>query len=154
MSNTDTEITTHAVDVNDKTMSHLLSGKAIFTLESKVTGNRFTYKVTKKEQEGNPPIYFIGLLNGPSNERDYAYLAFMGSHDSSPTITAKSCASLNSKSFMAIQWAFAMLNSGKVEEFSKQVNLWHEGRCFRCGRKLTVPESIKRGLGPICAEKI
>ena len=25
--------------------------------------------------------------------------------------------------------------------------------CFRCGRKLTVPVSIHRGLGPECASK-
>lgn len=154
MSNTDTDISTHAVDVNDKTLKHLLSGKAIFTLESKATGTRFTYKVTKKQEEGKSPIYFVGLLNGPNNTRDYAYLAFMGSGDLSPRITAKSCASPNSKSFMAIQWAFTMLNSGKVEEFSNQVKVWHEGRCFSCGRVLTVPESIETGLGPICAEKV
>lgn len=28
------------------------------------------------------------------------------------------------------------------------------GNCWRCGRKLTVPASISRGLGPICAEKL
>ena len=27
---------------------------------------------------------------------------------------------------------------------------WHEGRCGRCGRKLTVPESIEAGYGPEC----
>ena len=27
------------------------------------------------------------------------------------------------------------------------------GNCFRCGRKLTVPASIHRGLGPVCAGK-
>lgn len=26
--------------------------------------------------------------------------------------------------------------------------------CWRCGRKLTVPASVNRGLGPICAEKL
>jgi hypothetical protein len=29
--------------------------------------------------------------------------------------------------------------------------VWHEGRCGRCGRKLTVPESIESGFGPECA---
>lgn len=27
------------------------------------------------------------------------------------------------------------------------------GTCFHCGRDLTVPDSVKRGLGPICAAK-
>ncbi len=28
------------------------------------------------------------------------------------------------------------------------------GRCERCHRKLKDPESVKRGLGPICAKKV
>jgi hypothetical protein len=31
------------------------------------------------------------------------------------------------------------------------VEVWHEGHCMRCGRALTVPESISTGLGPVCA---
>jgi hypothetical protein len=35
-----------------------------------------------------------------------------------------------------------------------QVEFWHEGYCGRCGRELTVPESIERGLGPQCARRM
>jgi hypothetical protein len=34
------------------------------------------------------------------------------------------------------------------------VVIWHEGRCGRCGRRLTVPESIESGYGPECIGKI
>jgi hypothetical protein len=34
------------------------------------------------------------------------------------------------------------------------VEFWHEGKCCRCGRKLTVPASIASGIGPECATKI
>lgn len=40
-----------------------------------------------------------------------------------------------------------------VKAFPEGVQLWHEGRCGRCGRTLTDPESCARGLGPICAGK-
>jgi hypothetical protein len=30
-------------------------------------------------------------------------------------------------------------------------NLQHAGKCGRCGRKLTVPQSIETGIGPECA---
>jgi len=30
------------------------------------------------------------------------------------------------------------------------VEFYHSGNCAKCGRKLTTPESIKNGLGPIC----
>lgn len=34
-----------------------------------------------------------------------------------------------------------------------ECEVWHEGRCGRCGRKLTVPESIETGIGPDCAKR-
>jgi hypothetical protein len=30
------------------------------------------------------------------------------------------------------------------------LEFWHEGRCGRCGRRLTVPDSIASGYGPEC----
>jgi len=37
-----------------------------------------------------------------------------------------------------------------AKELPEKVEFWHEGRCGDCGRRLTVPESIARGIGPIC----
>lgn len=31
------------------------------------------------------------------------------------------------------------------------LEVWHAGRCAKCRRELTHPDSIARGLGPICA---
>ena len=47
----------------------------------------------------------------------------------------------------AWRWFDANLQAGRVPE---QLEVWHEGRCGRCGRALTVPESIERGIGPEC----
>jgi hypothetical protein len=30
------------------------------------------------------------------------------------------------------------------------IEIWHEGKCCKCGRTLTTPESIQRGIGPEC----
>ena len=43
---------------------------------------------------------------------------------------------------------FVSLLSGPDNENSFTVH--HEGKCGCCGRSLTVPESIKRGIGPEC----
>ena len=32
--------------------------------------------------------------------------------------------------------------------FHEALEVWHEGKCCRCGRTLTVPESVKLGIGP------
>ena len=34
------------------------------------------------------------------------------------------------------------------------VEIWHEGKCGKCGRPLTVPSSIENGLGPSCLKKL
>lgn len=33
------------------------------------------------------------------------------------------------------------------------VHVLHNGRCSRCGRKLTDPESLRTGIGPTCRKK-
>jgi hypothetical protein len=35
-----------------------------------------------------------------------------------------------------------------------ELAVYHEGRCGACGRRLTTPESISSGLGPVCAGRI
>ena len=32
--------------------------------------------------------------------------------------------------------------------------VYHVGKCGKCGKKLTTPESILTGLGPTCSNKI
>ena len=38
----------------------------------------------------------------------------------------------------------------EADRMPPEVEVRHCGRCGRCGRKLTVPESIDRGIGPDC----
>ena len=45
----------------------------------------------------------------------------------------------------------AALKGGWYASKAETVQVWHEGRCGKCGRKLTVPESLTSGLGPECA---
>jgi hypothetical protein len=41
-----------------------------------------------------------------------------------------------------------------MKEWPPKTAVWHEGVCGRCGAKLTNPDSIKQGLGPICLGKV
>lgn len=49
-------------------------------------------------------------------------------------------------------WFWRFLASGRT--FPETFQFWHEGRCARCGRRLTVPDSIATGFGPECAAAI
>lgn len=129
----------------------VLAGRAVFTIENTESGNRFTYKVKKKEGPQGI-LHFVTVLTGPDNSSDYTYIGtIFGGKEF--RITKGSAVTENAPSFKAFKWLWGMLNNGK-EGLPEKVKFYHEGRCCRCGRVLTVPESIERGLGPECASKI
>lgn len=141
--------TTDAARITDRdaAIAYMLAGKAIVTLVSSRTGARFTYKIAAAN-DGGP--HFVSLLRGPANDSDYTY---MGAIFNGTTfrLTRKSRIGANAPAYRAFAWAFDRLSSGKIPD---ELEIWHEGRCGKCGRKLTVPESIASGLGPVCAGKV
>ena len=127
----------------------ITGGKATFTLVSISTGARFTFKVSEARNETG--LFFVSVLNGPDNWNNYAYLGLL--QNGGFRHTAKSQVSQNAKSFDTISWFFRNWAKDTGNTLG-QVQFWHEGKCGACGRKLTVPASIERGLGPVCAEAI
>jgi len=135
---------------------YVLAGNATFTIRSLVTGARFTYKVRKADlQPGQPPTWFVNLLNGPDNGNDFAYLGVLYEWESGkPPFFKRTKASRITESapgYRAFVWLWDRLRRGHLPA---NVEVWHEGACGRCGRRLTVPESIAAGIGPECAEKM
>lgn len=130
-----------------KALDFIMAGKSTFTLKSVNTGTRFTYKVKKLE---GADIFFVMLLNGSDNEGDFVYLGHIVNSGGIPTLcqSAKSRISKTAPSFIAFDYVFKYL-ALKIEVLNLEI--WHEGRCCRCGRKLTVPESVAAGIGPECA---
>ncbi len=130
----------------------LLAGDARFTLVSQATGRRFTYRL--REAPERPGTYWLSALTGPDNEANYKYALTvrsspMGGWQAYATKGSK--IAIDAPSVTAFRWWFARLTSSEPERALEQVEFWHEGRCGRCGRLLTVPESIALGLGPECA---
>jgi len=117
---------------------YILGGNARVTLVSLASGTRYTYRVRAKES-----LYFVSLLTGPDNDRDYQFLGTIFS-DGAFRHGKKSPLPPSMPAARAWAWTWAHLDS-------QDVQVWHEGACSRCGRALTTPESIQRGLGPVCA---
>jgi len=130
----------------------IFAGKAFFTLENVETGNRFTYKVSTLKGDKAGDVFFVNLLSGPDNTSDYTYMGIVGKMQDRFKTTAKSKVSMNALSAMGFSWLVDMTH--KSIELPEQVKFYHAGRCGRCGRKLTTPESIKAGYGPECISKI
>lgn len=125
-----------------------LAGNATLTITSKQTGERFTYRIRRKK---DADFYFVSVLTGADNENDYTYLGALPSGRYLAPAKPGRGVGRDAPSSVAFAWAWKWRNHPRFGEF---VEVRHEGRCCRCGRKLTVPESIDSGLGPECAEKV
>lgn len=132
-------------EINDY-RTFIKAGKAIFTVQNNETGNRLTYKVTKCKSDDS--LYFVSVMRGPSNVTDYTYIGII--RNGVFTLTAKSRVNKDSMSFQAFQWLNTQFN--KNSKLPDHVHVYHEGRCGRCGKRLTVPESILCGFGPECVK--
>ena len=130
----------------DDVKAFALAGNATITLQSGRTGQYFTYKISKHKDKDY--LFFIRLLYGPNNEDNYEYIGCYYS-DSEHFIPAKPWKDRANytwpKSLRVIKFFLEHIDS-----IPDTLLVFHEGRCGRCGRKLTTPESIKRGLGPEC----
>lgn len=155
----------HLTDA-DTIKKYVLGGHATITLLNARTGERFTYKVRCKRStvaQGRKVTspYFVNVMTGPDNESSYSYMGYItsggkneyrhgGSKAKVPTGTGQ---------HIAFEWFWALVN-GRNRDGSPRtltvadypdLEVWHEGHCCCCGRKLTVPESIATGVGPVCA---
>jgi len=130
----------------------ILAGNATFTIKSKVSGTYFTFKV-KKPTKKTP--YFVSLLNGPDNESNYQILGTIFVNDNKVIYKhndKKSRVGKDSPSNKAFKWFFNSILNQK--DITDRCEFYHEGTCARCGRKLTTPESVSEGIGPVCKKKL
>ena len=123
--------------------SYILGGKGTITLTSAKTGAHYTYRFRQPSED--TPI-FVSLLSGPDNERSYTYLASIFGGENL-RLTKASRAHAETPSWKALAWTWKALAQDVIPE---SLTIQHEGSCGRCGRKLTHPESIASGIGPVC----
>ena len=136
-------------------LQFIMSGRAFFTIVSKKTGQRFTYKVErsyKDVREEKPDLGFrwVKLLTGSDNDESYSFIGTL--KDSRYTHSRKSRVSEYAKGVVALNWVIKWLAEGEIK--SDSLEIWHEGRCGKCARRLTVPASIANGIGPECAKSV
>lgn len=123
----------------------MVAGNSTVTLKSTKTRKHFTYKLKKAKDKA---ILFVSTLYG-DNTSEYMYIGCIFGDTGLKTTKASKCSS-DADSFKAFQWAWDNIKNMKIPA---GLEVWHEGRCGKCGRKLTTPESIACGLGPVCRSK-
>ena len=118
-------------------LSYVQGGRGRFTLVGRE--HRYTYRLSRSDDD---KLTFVKVLSGPDNDSDYTYLGFIP--EAGDRLVAGRKGRPDAPSFKALDWWLHHPNHPGVE-------FWHEGACCKCGRTLTNPESIARGIGPHCA---
>ena len=137
-----------------------LAGRARFTLVSAKTEKRYTYRISTKP---DADVFFASVLTGPDNGADFHYIGFFKAAEGGQTPETYAAGAVSRvliagrkgnaahPAFIALDWALS--NAATGGDLS-QLEIFHEGRCGRCSRALTVPESVRSGFGPECAGKV
>ena len=141
------------------TKSFVLGGRAVFTVEVPADAQarseskpHYTYRVASFQATNGTTLYSVSLLAGPDNESDYQYLGMLDVSTGNVRTTAKSRFADTTAPVKLVRWALAHL--WKDAALPNGFKAHHEGRCARCGRTLTTPESVERGFGPECFGKV
>jgi hypothetical protein len=131
--------------MHDIDLRFLEAGHAIFTVGND-KGDHYTYRIVKPSKD---KPFFVSLLTGPDNCGDYTYLGIFNPLTREVYRTAKSKYLESSTPVKVIRWAIKVVANNTT--LPPGYSIHHEGRCCRCGRRLTTPESVEAGIGPECA---
>jgi len=129
----------------------ILGGKSIFTLYSNKIDKRYTYKVQRDKK--NSQRYFVKLMWGSDNETDYRFLGWFYNTGSNAYVlmwSGNSCTKPDQLNYRMMQQFLNIV--GDVRQLPETCEFYPSGKCARCGRLLTTPESIKQGFGPECVK--
>lgn len=130
----------HKIENPEDIRHFILAGHAIFTIESTRTGAWYTYKVNSSKKDIN--LFFVNVLTGGD---DYVYMGMIKNNIFSLTKASKF--TKDSTSFKAFDFYFRNIMAGKIHP---EINFYHLGICGKCGKPLSDPNSINRGIGPVC----
>ena len=121
------------------------AGNAYLTLRSTRTGTRYTYNVRRTRPHKDPPTFTVSVLSGPDTYRKVGFIDAGGLFRGQGFYAA-------SPPVQAFLWYWDKLHC--LQQLPVDLEVWHDGACGVCGRQLTVPESVERGIGPECALKM
>lgn len=133
----------HKITDPKQSLKFIFAGKSVVTFVNTKTGNRFTYKV-KQAKDSN--LYFVSVLTNP-DQYSYIGTCVEGKYKHGK----KSNINENSQSVKVFEFMINRLVNNNLPDF---LEVWHEGFCGKCGKRLTVPSSILTGIGPDCLKKL
>lgn len=139
-------LSAHVLKGPEAIKNYCMSGNAIVTMTSP-SGTHYTYYIRapwqddKNDFEGD--VRFVYCLG---TDGRWFYVGGLYKNGTLFRSTRNSSVSMDSPSFKGALYLVKMMN----RDFETPMVVQHEGACGRCGRRLTDPVSIERGIGPKC----
>lgn len=110
----------------------------------------YTVKIDTKESGSLAGKRIASFLAGPDNESDFVGFAFVN-EDGTVAVWKR----FRSEGYAPYVEALnTVMGYPTLADEFRTAYAMKSGKCARCGRKLTVPASLNRGLGPDCAGMI
>lgn len=134
--------------VLDGVLFSLVTHNGFISMVSKRTGEHRTFRVWTQsaDSEFMPGRRLVGMLTGPDNLSDYLAFGVLSESGDRVFLWKK----YQGSEFFG--WVAAALLD--PERFADRVEWSFDGRCRRCNRVLTCPESVASGIGPTCAGRV
>ena len=133
----------HKITDTKQALKFIFAGKSVVTFVNTKTGNRFTFKV-KQAKDSN--LFFVSILTNP-DQYTYIGTCIEGNYKHGK----KSNINSDSQSVKVFEYMITRLMGNTLPDF---LEVWHEGFCGKCGKRLTVPSSIVTGIGPDCIKRL
>jgi hypothetical protein len=124
------------------TREFVMAGRATFTVDT--PHDYYTFHVWKKRFKGAGRTWWFAY----QDTRLGRYIGSIEPHAGRIQLTSKSWIGRDDPLFVTLQTVLDHIwhNTALPGDWS----IMHAGTCGACGRALTAPESIERGIGPEC----
>lgn len=144
-------MTGHIMTAPAQIRQFTLAGLATLTLKSLRTERHYTYKIKQavdRETGEEKALWFVSVL---ANGDQYRYVGCLAGEAERFKLTAGSKFGEEAGCVKAWRYFWQGMQAGQIKP---ELEIRHEGRCGRCGRELTTPESVDTGFGEVCAEML
>lgn len=147
----------HSHKITDATaaLHFMLGGRAEFSLRG--ARHHFSYRISVAKKGKLAGQLFVYGVRGGEMREDYMGM-IVGANTGNPTVklTMKTMFRAEDPQVGALVWTLKHIARAAATggEMPAGLELWHFGHCGLCHRPLTDPDSIERGIGPVCWKRI
>ena len=124
--------------------THVLGGRAHFSIVSKKTNTHFTYRIVRS------PKYKWLFAVWVKDDKKYKYVGTWNGKTLKFYWNPKKSIPRSWKRYQGFVWVWRHVVN---RQMPTETFVYRDERCRACGKRLTNPKSIKLGIGPECIKR-